>query len=181
MANRDNRPSVAEAAQPAASQLSDVEIAEQLAAEKRTAAATSAPATQPAVESAQPPAHTMRVRFMPKPTDKQKTDSGTTVATASLLGCFGALPITIHGLALSLRDRDRTIAVYMPGPMYQRSIGPAQIALATPIVVNGKPVTHADDPAGTRAMTLLEQSIRDAWATANASGQPFGRDWPLAL
>lgn len=135
------------------------------------------PSATPAVQ----PVTGMRVRFTAKDPSKAKTDSGTTLATASLLGCFGAFAIDVHGLALSLRDRDRTVAIYMPGPMYQRSIGPAQIALAQPIVVNGKAVTHADDPAGTRDMAKLEQSIRDAWAMANASGSPFNREWPLSL
>lgn len=178
MANQ-NRPSVAPPAQAAA--LSDVEQAEAIATAKREATAT-VQSSSP-VETVAPvqPVTGLRVRFSPKDPSKAKTDSGMTVCTASLLGCFGSLPVMIHGLALSLRDRDRTIAVYMPGPMYQRSIGPAQIALTQPIMVNGKHVTHADDPAGVKALADLEQAIRNAWATANASGKPFGVEYALSL
>ena len=102
------------------------------------------------------------------------------LADAALLGCFGEVPIVIGGFTMTLDGRD--VVVYMPGSQYRRDVRPMQVPLATAIIVNGKPVTHADDPAGAKAIDKLADGIRDAWAAANGSGKdPFAGTWPLTL
>lgn len=102
------------------------------------------------------------------------------LADAALLGCFGEVPIILGGFTMTLDNRD--VVVYMPGSQYRRDVRPIQIALAKPIIVNGKPVSHEDDPAGAKAIDKLADGIRDAWAAANGSGKdPFSGTWPLTL
>ena len=155
-------------------ELSDVERAD-LAAQAKRDAVPAPSATPAAVATVE---HKPAVTFTPR--------TGTTkrgaryVADAELSGLFGNRPIVMGGFTLTLDGRD--ITVYMPGTQYSRSIKPRQIPIdGGPIEVNGKMVSHRDDPAGSKSLAALESAIRDAWADANASGEPFNREWPLSL
>lgn len=169
------------------SELSAVEQQEAAAQAKREAVVT--PVATPA-QAAMPVAPASDVKPEPKPAQSLRivfdAKTGQTkrgaryLATAQLLGCFGSAPVTVGGFVLALDGRD--IAVYMPGSQYSRDIRPRQILIdGGPIEVAGKLVTHRDDPAGTKALVKLEQSIRDAWATANATAEPFGKEITLTL
>jgi len=155
--------------------MSDVERAEAAATAKREAPVQSAPAVTPTPEPAKQSAV---VTFTPR--SGQTKRGARYVADGMLSGIFGNLPLCLAGFTLTLDGRD--ITVYMPGTQYSRNIKPRQIPISGgPIEVNGVMVSHRDDPAGSKAMTALESAIRDAWADANATGEPFGKDWPLSL
>lgn len=109
------------------------------------------------------------------PTDKAKRKpKGTQVARADITGVLptplDCLVIRDFGLALM---PDRTVAVYMPGSRWNHVISAGRIALSAPIVVDGRSITHEDDPNGVTAVGLLEDAIRNAWADATATGAPY--------
>lgn len=150
--------------------LSAVEQAEALATAKREAVASAAPAAQ----AAPAPASGPRIAFTAK---SGSTKRGAQYkAEGSILGLFGQLRIVQHGFVLALDNRE--IVVYMPGTQYSKSIAPA--SLRTVVDTGGRTI-HEADPIGLRDMAKLENAIRDAWAEANGTGNPFTGSWPLAL
>lgn len=98
-----------------------------------------------------------------------------TLAQAAVIGGWRradgtVMPLLSSGFAVARTGRSMT--VYMPsgGGGFYKHIEPKRVLLARPIVVNGKPVTHHDDPDGVEALDVLSDAILTAWGDANESG-----------
>lgn len=139
------------------------------------------------VAQAQPmaaaPAVAIRVRFAPPGYPGKNPAVSRNVADAVLIGVFGERPLELAGFTLAQRAGDGQIVVFAPrtAPLQSapEAIQPRRVKAPDGIETDSADGTIPATGAK-QALDGLRQSLRDAWARANAGGvTQWGAEIPL--